>query len=264
MSGDEIAVLFISTAIGIWTWLRWYRAAFVKMLIVRNPSRVIFMAAPIACAAILFIVLRLWAANDVRDSSVYLFFYMVMGVAWVGASCRIFEFVGICPRDDTVERQNMAAAFASAGALIAVTSCLAGANVGNGPGWWVVVFSTLLSTIAFFVLWACFEWATDVSESVTVERDNGAGLRLGGFLCGTGIILGRSVTGDWISAGATVRDFIAVGWPALPLAVAGAVAERSFRPYPSRQTASMQASLVLAGVYVGAAIFYVFLWQGPP
>ncbi len=50
-------------------------------------------------------------------------------------------------------------------------------GASNGPGWWVVVFSAALSTGAFFVLWALVENLTGVSERVTIERADGAGLR---------------------------------------------------------------------------------------
>ena len=76
----------------------------------------------------------------------------------------------------------------------------------------MVIFSAALSTGAFFLLWAAVEWLTGISESVTVERTDGAGLRLGGFLAGVGMILGRAVAGDWVSAEATVRDFAVVAW----------------------------------------------------
>lgn len=264
MSGDEVVVLALAAMISVVTWWRWYRGAFVNTLVIRNASRFIIVATPIVCAICLFAVLRCWAASDVRDSGTYLFFYMVIGAAWLGVCSGLFPFIGICTRDDAAERQNVAAAWASAGALAGATFCFAGGNIGNGPGWWIVIFSALLSTSSFFVLWALFEWITDVSESITVERDSGTGLLLAGLLCGTGIVLGRAVAGDWISASATVKDFIWIGWPVLALVGVAAVIERFSRVYLNRRPASVLFGIVFGGIYLVVSILYVFFWQAIP
>jgi len=264
MSGDEVMVLVFSAVVAAFAWYRWYAAAMVRTLVSRNASRFIFIAAPVACLAMLFLVLRWWAADDVRDSKTYLLFYMAAGAAWVGACAQLCCFLGISPRDDAVERQNLAAAFATAGAMAGVTFCFAGANVGNGPGWWVVVFSAALSTGAFFVLWALVENLTGVSERVTIERADGAGLRLAGFLVAMGMILGRSVAGDWVSAEATVRDFAVVAWPVLPLAGAAAIVERVSSHDVNARTEDSLVGLLVAGIFVALSFVYVFVWQGAP
>ena len=181
MSGDEVMVLLVSALAAAMGWYRWYRAALVRALVVRNAGRRIFLLAPVACLALLYVALRLWAADDVRNSGTYMLFYMIAGAAWVGLVAGFCGFLGISPRDDVVERQNLSAAFVTAGALTGITLCFAGANVGNGPGWWVVVFSAGLSTAAFFGLWAIVESLTGISETVTVERDRRSGPAAWGF-----------------------------------------------------------------------------------
>jgi hypothetical protein len=261
MSDSEFFALILSIIISFITWIGWYRDASVNILVVRNASRSIIMITPVICAIFLFAVLKRWAASDVRDSGIYLLFYMVMGAAWVGACSYFFPFLGISIRDDAAERQNLAAAWASAGILAGVTFCFAGGNIGNGPGWWVVIFSTLLSTGSFFVLWAMFESITNASESVTVERDVGKGLLLAGLLCGTGIILGRSVAGDWLSVSATVTDFIRIGWPAFALVGAAAAIERFSWLYSNQKQSSVSSGIVFGGIYLVVSILYVFVWQ---
>jgi len=264
MSGDEVMVVIVSAVVAAMVWYRWYSAVLVRSLVMRNTSRPLFVAAPVVCLALLYAILLRWAADDVRHSGTYMTFYMVAGAAWVGLSAKFCCFLGVSPRDDAVERQNLAAAFAAAGALVGITFCFAGGNVGNGPGWWVVVFSAGLASGAFFALWALVEWLTGVSESVTVERADGAGLRLGGFLAGTGLILGRSVAGDWVSAEATVRDFVTVAWPVLPLAVAAILAERVLPFDPRARSADALGGLFISGLFVAASSLYVFVWQGMP
>lgn len=263
MSGDEVMVLIVSAGTAAIAWYRWYCAALVRTLVVRNASRTIFVVTPAVCMVLLYAILRSWAADDVRDSGTYMTFYMVAGAAWVGLITPLGSFLGLSPRDDAVERQNLAAALATAGTLTGITFCFTGGNIGSGPGWWVVAFSAGLSTVSFFGLWALVEWPTGISESVTVERSLGAGLRLGGFLAGTGVILGRSVAGDWVSAQATVRDFIVIAWPALPLAGAAVVIERLW-PFEGDTPTEDAAGLFVAAVYVAVSFLYVFVVQGMP
>jgi len=212
----------------------------------------------------LFLVLRWWAADDVRYSGTYLTFYMAMGAAWVGFCTHWLGLLGISPREDVLERQNLAAAFAMIGALAGITFSFAGANIGNGPGWWVVVFSAGLSTLAFFGLWVVVECLTGVSESVTVERACSAGLRLGGFLAAAGMILGRAVAGDWVSAQATVQDFAVVAWPVLPLTVLAILVERLRLSDADARDGGSLAGVFVAAVYLTVAGLYVFVWQGKP
>jgi len=264
MSGDEVVVLMVSIGVAALAWGWWYAAMRVRMLVVRNAGRFIFVVSPITCLAMLWVVLWWWAADDVRYSGTYLTFYMAMGLAWVGFWTHWLGLFGISPRDDVLERQNLAAAFAVAGALAGITFSFAGANVGNGPGWWVVVFSAGLSTLVFFGLWAVVERLTGVSERVTVERADGAGLRLGGFLVAAGMILGRAVAGDWVSAEATVNDFAMVAWPVLPLAVLAVVVERLRLSDADAGDGGSVAGSFIAAVHLTVASLYVIVWQGKP
>jgi hypothetical protein len=91
---------------------------------------------------------------------------------------------------------------------------------------------------------------------VTVDRDVSAGLRLAGFLIAAGLILGRSVAGDWISAEATLRDFAIMAWPVVVLVAAAAVVERIARPTPeSPRPAIVPHGVMPALVYIVVAIY---------
>jgi uncharacterized membrane protein YjfL (UPF0719 family) len=262
MSGDETMVMLVSMVVAGVAWYRWYAATRVKTLAIRNAGRSLFAMTPPICFALLFTVLRLWAADDVRYSGTYLAFYMFAGAAWIGFCALWLGFLGISPRDDVIERRNLAAAFAISGAVVGLTFCFAGANIGNGPGWWVVAFSAGLATIAFFGLWTLVERLTAISELVTIDRSVDAGLQLGGLLIAMGMILGRAVAGDWVSAAATVRDFALVAWPVLPLALLAVVVERVQSPDASHHEGESLVGLFVAMVYLAIAGLYVFVWQG--
>ena len=235
MSPDEILVSIVSAVLGGLLWGVWYFAPrrierFGRSL----PGRGALYAAPLVAAAVLLLVLKTVSAHDVRDDGRYLAMYFVLGAAWVGLAVRWLPVTGVSVRDDVTERANASAAVVAAGVVVGVTLCYAGGNVGDGPGWWVVVFSAGLSTLGLFAAWLLLETLTGVSDAVTVDRDPSAGVRLAGFLVACGLLLGRAVAGDWISAGATIRDFAATAWPVLVLVAVAALVERAARPTPER------------------------------
>src|SRR5688572_22236491 len=189
MSGDEAFILLICSVIALIGWGRWYyitsaAAGFGAARTQRMPLYVI----PLACAALLLVVLKLAASHDVRDSFIYLSFYLVMGAAWVVVWTAPLRLLGVSPRDDALERRNPAAAHAVAGAMVALTLCFAGGNIGDGPGWWVVVFCAGMATLTLFLAWAIVQALGGTSELVSVERDVASGVRLGGFLIAVGLV----------------------------------------------------------------------------
>lgn len=252
-SEDETLALLVSAALALISWGAWYyQLAAVRSPVRQQGLRWPLSLAPLACALLLYIVLQLWSAEDVRDDPDYVLFYMVIGAGWVG----LFRVVlpgrfGLNPRDDALERGNSATSWATAGALIGGTCCFAGGNVGNGPGWWVVLFSGALATGSLLFLWWILHLAVDLPEKIAVERDQSAGIRAAGFLIGAGIILGRAAAGDWVSAADTLTDFGKMAWPALMLALAAMVVEKANPP----DTLANSGTTFLRGFFPAA--FYV-------
>jgi tryptophan-rich sensory protein len=259
MSGDEVVILALGGILSAVFWGVWYLAPLrVQFPGRRTTGRALLYLTPLAAAAALFTVLRTAASYDVRDDPRYLTFYLVLGAAWVGLCIRSLPVTGISTRDDVVERANGSAASVVAGAMLAITLCYAGGNIGDGPGWWVVVFSACLSTLSLFVAWMLLEAVSGVSEIVTIDRDPSAGVRMAGFLIGSGLVLGRAVAGDWVSVEATVRDFAAAAWPVVVLVIVAAVVERMLRPTPERPRPSALAyGLLPALLYMSGAAYYV-------
>ena len=265
MSGDEVVMLVVSAIVALVSWGAWFIAPASVSRVGRRPSgRRLLKLTPLVAAALLWVVLRNASAHDVRDDPAYLTFYLMLGAAWVGVCIRWLAIAGISTRDDVVERANGSAAIVVAGAMLGITLSYAGGNIGDGPGWWVVVFAAGLATLALFASWMVLELATGVSESVTVDRDTSAGLRLAGFLIACGLILGRSVAGDWVSAEATVRDFAVAAWPVIVLVIVAAILERLARPTPDApRPPVVPYGLVPAFLYVAGAAYQV-MWLGLP
>jgi hypothetical protein len=263
MSSDEIFVLVVCTVTAFSGWLAWYyRLLSVTTLAGDLIGRWTLAIAPIVCMGGLYGLLRTAASFDVRDSSTYLFFYVVMGAAWLVMGRWGFPALGISWRDDALERRNIAATTLIAMAFIGLTACYAGANIGDGPGWWCVVIAGGVATVAWFGLWAVLQAVCHLAETIIVERDATSAFRFGAYLIASGLICGRGAAGDWTSAGQTVIEF-QVAWPVLVLAlIAGAVEFwLARRPLGSDRTGTSALSLIVFTAYLGFAVW--FLVQAP-
>ena len=251
MSPDEGLVTVVSCLLGPVLWAVWWFR--VRQA---SPPRAPGFANRLALTVVVLVAflmtaLTTIASEDVRQAPQYLFMYMVLGLAWLKVSELWFAYAGISPRDDAIERGNVAAGDAVTGALAGVTLCYAGGNIGNGPGWWVVVFSAALATVTLAAAWLILDRLTGVNDVVTIDRDRAAGVRLGAFLIACGLLLGRGAAGNWVSVDATVADF-ARFLPAVAFLMLIAVLVENFaRPTPRRPTAPM------AEFGIGAAIAYI-------
>ncbi|MBL8843774.1 MAG: hypothetical protein JNL90_19790 [Planctomycetes bacterium] len=240
---------------------RWYWRLLGARRLRSGPSAARPLAlTPLLCAGLLLVALRQWSASDVRDSPRYLYFYDLLGCAWIWGFALLLVPFGLCARDDVAERSNRAAAHALCGALLGATAAYAGANIGDGPGFEVVLFSAALASGALLLVVLLSSAIGRSIELVTLERDAAAGLRLGGLFAAGGLLAGRAAAGDWKSVEATVRDFVDAGWPLLALAAAAAVIDRIARPTIERPTPSPLALGWIPAIgYVAAALLWV--WQ---
>lgn len=258
MAQGEVLLLTASLVVALVGWARWgYRIGRVVQLRRQTAPRRLVAWTPIACALLLFLLLKRFAAADVRDDGRYLTQYELLGLAWLVGWERIVRWLGLAAREDVAEQQNPAAAIAIAGALLGGTLTFAGANVGDGPGFEVVLFTALLATAAHAAVAALHAAIGGMHELITVERDLAAGLRTAGFHLAAGLLAGRAAAGDWISTADATHDLVAHGWPLLPLGIAAALIDRISRPTPDRPAPSpLLHGVVPAGLYLALA----FAW----
>lgn len=208
--------------------------------------------------SLVYFILCYFASFDVVGF--YVLFYLLMGIGWFYVSdWAMRRFWDLSWRDDVIGNNNSAALFAYAGGFLALALIYGGANTGDGPGWWCVVFAGGLGTAALLLLGVLVHKVTGVIERITVERDIGAGIRFGSYLLGCGLILARASGGDWTSFSMTVVEFLD-GWPALALTavmllVEGAFRSRSNTDFDGRRESSISGSVFLGIVFVaiGAA-----------
>ena len=147
---------------------------------------------------------------------------------------------------------------------IGVTLAAAGANVGQGPTEATTLGPMFLAVGGLLLLWAGFSVLTGSVAAVAVERDIPSGLRTAALLVALGLILGRSVAGDWISVESTLRDYLRQGLaPAAALLGVAAIIEFLVRPTVRRPATSMaRAGLSPAALDLGFAA--AWLWYLGP
>jgi hypothetical protein len=255
MDGDELLILVLSAGAAIAYWARWY-AQLVRLqtLSPAHPARLLLPLTHLVCVLLLLLVLTTAAAAEVRHDPAYLALF-VAGWAVALAAVNVWgNVLGISALHDAVERRNAAAAWAVAGAWLATTLCACGANIGEGPTIYTTLGPLALAVAALAVCWLLFAVATRNGTAVAVDRDRASGVRLAGLLVAWGLVLGRAVAGDWVSAEATLRDFGALGWPALALLAAAAALEPAVRPNRARPFPDpARAGVVPAAAYLAAA-----------
>ncbi len=199
MFGDEFFVSIVSVTIAAWAWFSWYSDLVrVTRLGEHGRSRQILAMAPPLSLVFLYFVLVRYAAKEVREDSVYILMYLVLGAAWIGLVTKIAGWLGISVRDDVLEHRNCVALWPCLAAVVGATITFAGSNVGEGPGVEAVLASAGLATGLWLVLWRAYEQFTSASEKITIEHDTAAALKLGAVLLGNSIVLGVAASGDWI------------------------------------------------------------------
>lgn len=263
MGEDEVMVLLFSGMLGFVTWGIWYfRSMQIAELFGAGSQRLILWLAPAASAFLLFMVLRVWASHDVREAPQYLIMYTLMGGAWVGmVAILLFPWMGLHFVHDAVERRNLPSALAISSAVIGFTLAFAGGNIGDGPGWWVVVFSSGLATGTLATCWFALSQGANMAEEISVDRDMAAGLRLSGFLIAGGIICGRAAAGNWVSVGATISDFLSIAWTMVPLLGVTWLFDAMGSPTPERPKPDVALyGGVPATLCIGASIVLITFW----
>jgi uncharacterized membrane protein YjfL (UPF0719 family) len=171
------------------------------------------------------------------------------GTQWLATCVTLFPFLGISVRDDVIERNNQAAAYALSGAMAGVVGCFTGASLNGGADLNAILISAASATLALFGLWILADKAgADWVDGITIDRETGAGIRLGGLLAALGLGLGSAASSG------NLRNLLTGSWTVVPALCVAIVVERSLR-----STREGTRSDLLAGSYVGLTIVVVAL-----
>lgn len=268
----ELAILFGSLFVTYRLLTRWYPMVFAGRAFVSGyPDRrngldtALLASLPLIAFAMILYTLLHYASFDVMGDFIYIVLYMVLGYAWLYFGLYLMAyFWDLSWMDDAMTLGNKAAVYAVAGGFLATLLIYAGANIGDGPGWWCVVVAAGLGQGAMVLLGLVMDRITGVFERITVERDKGCGIRFGLYLLACGIILGRASAGDWTSLAMTVIEFL-VGWPALLLTGVAVLVENHYRAQAElagdfgEPGQNMAGSMVWGLLYVAIAVASVLL-----
>lgn len=215
---------------------------------------------PFAAIAIILPVLLTISASDVRTDVRYIAMYLMLGLAWTAIGTNSLRLAGIQVADVT-ERRNPGALAVMAGGTLAFACAYAGGNVGDGPGWWVVLFAAAGASVVVWLVLALEQFTVGVIDRVLVDRDFGVALRLSGALMAAGVVAGRGAAGTWTTAANAVTDLVAVSWPVLGLIAVDAIVTIVTRG--ERSMSMTLGDFLIGAIYLGAAIAYV-AWLGVP
>lgn len=234
-----------------------------------KAGRMVLHFLPVAAFMIILISLLMLASYDVVG--IWVGFYIILGYVWLRGGVFLMEScLDLFCVNDAVHLDNKAAIFPIAGGFLGLTLIYAGANIGDGPGWWVILIAGGMGLISWIFLAWLIHLFSGISEHITVDRNMGCGIRYGAYLLASGLLLGRASSGDWTSFYTTCEEF-SVGWPVIPLAFLVIVTEfflmhnkktdweTGLRTCPG---SSIPISMLLGGCYLVYAV--VFLWMYSP
>ncbi|MFD2305350.1 hypothetical protein [Enterococcus termitis] len=197
----------------------WYvKTAHVTRFFNQPKRRAYLYGLPAIPILLYLYTLRTVASWDVVGEMAYIIMYLFLGIAWLALSFDgMLLLWSFSYEDDVLMSKNKAALILMTGAIVGSSLIYAGANIGDGPGWWTVVFAGGLGTVSWLVLGMLINQTTTIIESITMEYDTNSAIRFSTYLAASGVILARASSGDWTSFSMTVKEFM-VGWPVLPLA----------------------------------------------
>jgi hypothetical protein len=244
----------------------WFGVFRVRITGDNELTKWIFGCLPVFSFAIILNTLKGLASFDVVDNQFYIIFYIFLGYIYIYFGLKLMTiFFDLSWVYDILNLNNKAALFSVSGGFIALTIIYSGANIGNGPGWWCVVFAGGLGLAAWIILGLVVNIFTDVFECITIERDINCGVRTGLFFIASGIILGRASAGDWTSFSMTVVEFMD-GWPVLLLTLLMIFIELFYFKKSVEQRGTNQDSLVSSimwgAIYILIAV--IIIMKLPP
>lgn len=248
------------SAFFLWDW--YLRANHNTQFFNMNKTRIYLYLLPFTTVVLYLLTLQTVASYDVVGDFLYILMYLLFGITWIYLSLRgMFLFWSFSYQDDVLMGRNIAALVAFSGAFLGVSFIYAGANIGDGPGWWTIVWAGGLGTAAWLVLGGAVKRCTCIVDTVLMDRDIGSGIRLGCFWLACGLILARASAGDWTSFSVTVAEFTS-GWPAIPLTVIMIVMERLMfreREVWEKEDEGNQKTILASAFYIIYAVVTVVL-----
>jgi hypothetical protein len=258
MSDDEVALAVLAAGSAIAFWGRALSRAGRTTPPVR-PGRRLAAAVAVWSLAVGGVLVSLLTAADpqVRASPGLTFLFLMAAADTLAIATLVASGLGLSMSSGFVRGRNAAVGWAVAGLWIGTALVNAGANTGRGDTIYTTLGPLALAFATLLVLTGILAAATGGFPAVRLDRDQPAGVRLGGLFMAWGTILGLAAAGDFESARATWIDFARYGWPVLVLLTVAVPAEWWLRPTVERPRVSWLAGLFPAAAYLCAAAGWV-------
>lgn len=268
MGADEVGVGWIGTLIGVVLFARLVLAWRLAGEVAGRPRPVWVPAAlvgtPIAAIVGIHLGLGAWADVYVQGDLRYRWQYDALGAAWVLGGQALLGVLGLDVVAEAMHRRNPAAAVLGAGAAAGLALAYLGGNVGDGPGWWVVLLAAGLATAQWLVVWWIVGGPGHALDRVVIGRHVPTAWRTAGLVVAAGAVLGRGVAGDWVSGAAMLADALtAIPAVGVLVAVELAVARLGPRPFGPRDPGVLVGGVLPALVYVTLAAMWVLVQAHP-
>lgn len=170
--------------------------------------------------------------------------------ALLAVTVLLLHLGGLSLRDDVIERRNTAALAALVGAVLGVGGAF-GLALAQGTELAQLLVQVSAVALAVPLSWWGLAALGRTHDLVTIDRDEGAGVRAGVILAGVGLACARGLA---LGEGSLVR-IAASSWPALALVVGGGLFERfvASRSTSSSRLLAVPAALALLAVDLALA-----------
>jgi hypothetical protein len=231
MDGLEVFMLIISAVFAIIFLAKWYSpltGVFPKGRC--RAARVTLGFLPLVSIGIISATLTTLAAPSVIGEPLWIFFYLIMGFLWIYSGMgMIFRCFDLSWRDDVVNKPgNQPALLPVIGSFVAISLIYSGANIGDGPGFWCVIYAGGMGLLLWLLFGHILQKSTDAFGTITIGRNLPCAMRTCAYLIASGIILGHASSGDSISFETDVVEIAITAIPALPLMLLAIFVERHY------------------------------------
>jgi hypothetical protein len=216
---------------------------------------------PLVAFVIMATILSTVAAPSVTSSPGWILFYIVVGFGWIQCVLHlVFRCFDLSWIDDVVGKNHTEPALLPViGSLSGITLIYAGSNIGDGPGWWCVIYASAIATLVWFILGHIIQKTTDAFSTITIGRDLPCAIRMGAYLLASGAILAYAAAGDSIDVTTDIVNIAICSLTAIPLAILAIFVERYYRK--SKCTSRNMACSFSATGMKCAGKFAAFAWS---
>jgi hypothetical protein len=185
---------------------------------------------PIFALSAMTAILTTVADPTVAESPFWVFYYILVGFAWLQCAFHfVFRCFDLSWIDDVVNKNRAEPALLPViGCFFGLTLIYSGANIGEGPGWWCVIYAVAAGTIMWFFYGHILHKTTDVFSTITISRDLPCAIRMGAYLLASGAILAYASAGDSVSPAIDIINIFACSLAAIPLMILAIIVEKHY------------------------------------